>query len=109
MQAHEIFQTIRTVIHEEVHKAGCEIRQIWLFDSRARHQARPDSDWDLFVVIDRQLSVPQRQAILSRIRWRLAEKGIDVDILIQSEPVVVQEQANPGTLVYSVAKEAGAV
>jgi hypothetical protein len=43
-------------------------KQIWLFGSRARGDARPDSDWDIFVVVDDNTPEEQLDPLLA---WSL--------------------------------------
>ena len=34
---------------------GTHLRELWLFGSRARGDARPDSDYDLLILVDRDV------------------------------------------------------
>ncbi len=95
----------KTVIREEVEKAGYRMRRLLLFGSRARGQARPDSDWDFYVIIDRDADWHTRQRIASRVCWRLALEGIFADLFLQSERVVQERAQDTGYLTYYVLKE----
>jgi predicted nucleotidyltransferase len=68
----EVLQRAKRIITEEVEKAGCRVVKVILFGSRARGDARADSDWDFLVVVDRELPVSQLWDIADDIRLRLA-------------------------------------
>ena len=54
----------KAIITEELHQAGRQIVRILLFGSRARGDAREDSDWDFYVVVDEELSDSQRLSLI---------------------------------------------
>jgi len=67
-------RTLLQRIEEKFHP-----EQVWLFGSRARGDARPWSDWDLFVVVpddtDEGLLDP-------RVAWRLKRgSGVPADVI----------------------------
>lgn len=95
----------RDIIIEELEKSGVRVLRVLLFGSRARGDFRPDSDFDFYVVVDKELLFPERQEMTSRIRWMLARAGITGDVVIQSEDKFAQGMANTGYLAYYVAKE----
>ncbi len=94
-------QVIRDILKR--HNVGVE--QILLFGSRACGDAQPDSDWDFYVIIDRDLGFHRQEAIASRIRFRLAQEDIFADVFVQSEEVVNQRQGDTGYLTYYVLEE----
>ena len=60
-------------------KETYEPLQIWLFGSRARGNARPDSDWDLFVVV--RDDAPD-EVFQPRTAWSvLHDAGVCADIV----------------------------
>jgi len=62
---------------------GAEVR---LFGSRARGEARPDSDVDLLITApDAWLAEHDRWAVLNRLRWRLSSADWPVDLLLFSQ------------------------
>ena len=62
---------------------GAEVR---LFGSRARGEARPDSDIDLLITApDAWLAEHDRWAVLNRLRWRLSSADWPVDLLLFSQ------------------------
>ena len=92
----------KAIISEEVEKEGCRLVRLILFGSRARGDARPDSDWDLYAVVDRDLSFSKREDIASRICWRLTREGVFADVFVQSEANVAKRERNPGFLTHYV-------
>jgi predicted nucleotidyltransferase len=95
----------KTIITEEVERAGCRVLRILLFGSRARGDARPDSDWDFYVVVDRDIPFQEIRKITGRIDLRFVQSGFWGDVFIQSEKVVHQREQNTGYLTYYVLRE----
>lgn len=97
---------IREIIHEEVSKAGYSVSRILLFGSRARGDARPDSDWDLYVIIEGDPGFRVRNDIASNICWRLIrEQGLVADVFVQAESTAQAHSEDTGRLTYYVLKE----
>jgi len=95
----------KAVITEEVERAGYRVLRVFLFGSRARGGARPDSDWDFFVITDREPSREEKQAITTKLSLRFAELGFYADIILQSEARVQSRKGNTGFLAYYALKE----
>jgi len=95
----------KKTIREEVERLGLSVLKIILFGSRVRNDFKKDSDWDLFVIIDKQIDFSQKRKITSAIRRRLAEADIPNDIIIQAESVVNNRKNNVGYLTYYAIKE----
>ena len=73
-------QQMAAVIHREI--PGAEVR---LFGSRARGEARADSDIDLLITVpDDWLAQHNRFEVLDRLRWRLSQPRRPVDLLLFS-------------------------
>ncbi|GIV20989.1 MAG: nucleotidyltransferase [Armatimonadota bacterium] len=105
----EILQRAKRIITEEVEKAGYRVVKVVLFGSRARGEARADSDWDFLVVVDRDLEFSQKEDLASDICWRLATQGIYADVFVLSSAVVQEQRDNTGYLVYYALKEGAEV
>jgi len=95
----------KAIISEEVEKEGCRLVRLILFGSRARGDARPDSDWDFYAVIDSELTIPRRHRLTTRIRRRFVRAGFYADVFIQSQEVVRQREGDTGYLTYYALKE----
>ena len=93
------------IIKKEVEDAGLKIINILLFGSRARGDYKEDSDWDFYVIVDRDMHFSEKREICRRIRRKLAGLKIPNDIIIQSASIVEQEKDDVGTLTYYVLKE----
>jgi predicted nucleotidyltransferase len=77
--------------------------QIWLFGSRARGEAGPHSDWDLFVVVPD--STPDEQ-LDPLVLWRLTRgSGVPVDVLACRTSEFREACDTVNTLAYVVARE----
>lgn len=96
---------IRQVVLEEAQKSGLRVLHILLFGSRARGDHCPESDWDIYVMVDKKLPFLDRQNLASRIRWALAQQDVDSDVIIQDEHTAREREMNPGYLTYYVMRE----
>lgn len=93
------------IITAEIERSGCRLRRIVLFGSRSRGDAQPTSDWDFYVVVDRDLEFSEREELASAICWRLAQQEIFADVFIQSERLAAERQHDPGYLTYYALRE----
>ena len=78
-------------------------RQVWLFGSRARGEARADSDWDLFVVVDDDAGDDDLDPSVGRHLRRACSVRADVIPWRASE--FHEYRTTPNTLAYSVATD----
>jgi len=101
----ETLEKAKAIITEEVERAGYQVLRILLFGSRARGEARPDSDWDFFVITDREPTYPELRDMATRIRRRFVKAGFWGDVFVQSEEVAQKRKENTGFLTYYVLKE----
>ncbi len=76
--------------------------RVILFGSRARGEAKPDSDLDL-LVIEPQLS--GRRAEFVRLREALGAIGVPVDLIVVSAEHVEEWGAVKGTMVNEALRE----
>jgi len=61
--------------------------EVWLFGSRSRGNAKPDSDWDILILIDKdRISLDD----YGRYAYPFQELGWDIDAMIS--PVVYTKQ-----------------
>lgn len=95
----QIISLIRDTI-----RASEPTAQIILYGSRARGDAREDSDWDVLAIIDKsRLSLKDR----SNIQYPVWDKGLDLGQEINVFPYTRQqwEQVPPSLFKYNVMKE----
>lgn len=95
----------KTIIQEEVEKAGLNLRQLLLFGSRAQGRARPDSDWDFLIIVDRLPKRALRLHLEARIGVRLVQERLPADVLILSESQFDECKNDVGHIAYYAAKE----
>lgn len=92
---------IATVISNEI--PGAEVR---LFGSRARGEARTDSDVDLLITVsDQWLATHDRWSVLDRLRWNISEPSRPVDLLLFSQSQVEQRRKLRSNVVYQAYQE----
>jgi len=101
----EITAQAKAIIHEVVERAGYRVLRILLFGSRARGDARLDSDWDFFVVTDREPTRSERQAIQTELSLRFAQLGFYADVVLQSDALTEARKGNTGFITYYALKE----
>ena len=82
---------------------SCHPEQVWLFGSRARGQARPDSDWDLLVVMADETDESQ---LHPRVAWQL-RKGAEVpaEVVLCWARECRDDRGTPNTLAYEVDRD----
>lgn len=95
----------KKVITDEAQKFGLEVKTIFLFGSRAKGNYTKDSDWDFYVVVDKDLDFSHKRKLNAQIRIRLAELKIPNDVIVQSQSVVQKRKDDVGYLIYYVLKE----
>lgn len=78
-------------------------QEIWLFGSRARGTARPDSDWDLLAVVpdDARAELFDPMNVWKLLRYD--DFGADVVVFPRSE--FDEHSATPNTIPFVVARE----
>lgn len=97
-------QIVRNVVDATVAAVGPE--RIILFGSRARGDARPDSDLDLLVVAGDSFSAQRtRQSELRKIRRALWGIRIPVDILLYSNDEIREWADSPNDVIARSLRE----
>ena len=98
-------EEIKRTIKEEVEGRGLRIIRMLLFGSRAKGSNRPDSDWDILVVIDKRMDFMEKWEIIDAIKIRLARLGIPNDIILKSEEELEESKDNVGEVTYYALRE----
>jgi len=94
------------IIRDEIEKEGMKVLKIILFGSRARGDFREDSDWDLLVVIDRDIPFNRKREILGNIYKAIAEvEGESYEVIITSQNKYEELKNYVGTLMYDAERE----
>lgn len=78
-------------------------QEIWLFGSRARGTARPDSDWDLLAIVPDDAGAELFDPMNVWKLLRYDDFGADVVVFPRSE--FEEDRATPNTIPFAVALE----
>jgi uncharacterized protein len=79
--------------------------KVILFGSRARKDNRPDSDYDILLVIDKTIKPEEKIPLRTSIRKELLKFRILTDILIQSEEEIEEKSQLTGHIIRTAMKE----
>jgi len=82
---------------------GTHLRELWLFGSRARGEARPDSDYDLLILLD-QDATELRDRILDLQVEMLNRHDALITTLLHAQDDWQRQQGYP--LAINIAREA---
>ncbi len=105
MKDQALLQEAKQCIIEELAQAGLKPIQILLFGSRARGQARSDSDWDFLIVVDHPLSGETRRRLAARLVMRLGLAGLPADILLLPYGQFARYRDDVGHIAYYAVRE----
>jgi predicted nucleotidyltransferase len=98
-------QTAVRIIRDVLGRHELRVERILLFGSRARGEIRPDSDWDLYVLVEGDPSFAERHLAVTEIRRELARLRIPNDVIVRSWQQFERLKRYPGHLGYDVALE----
>ena len=82
--------------------AGSDVEGVILYGSRARGDARADSDWDVLVLLRDEVDWPGTRAALRRVQGRLAER---FDERVAILPIRWRDADEHGGLLANIARE----
>jgi len=100
-----ISEIVKQITIKELKKYNIEVKRFYLFGSRAKGTYREDSDWDFFVVIDKDLSFQKKWDIIDKIKIKLAKLKIPNDIILKSEKEIQEYKDDVGRITYYALKE----
>ena len=80
--------------------------KIYLFGSRAREEEIKDSDFDIMILVDKNLTDSEKLNLYGKIRLGLMEFRYSFDVIIKSFRDFEKEENTFGTLSYSIKHEA---
>lgn len=95
-----------TVVEEikyELEKLGAN--EIVLFGSRAAGGEDEFSDYDVLAIFNEQLSQKQKAEVATTVRRKMAQRLIDVDILVRSRQDVEHRQHQIGSVIHTALVE----
>ena len=96
---------IAKIINDVLEEKGIKVKKIILFGSRAKGDFKQDSDWDLMIVTDRNLSFLEKRKIIAEMQRRLAKLKIPNDIILKSEQQFDTMKNYVGCMSYYASKE----
>ncbi len=97
-----IDQVVQEFVAALREKLGSRVRQILLFGSRARGEAREGSDYDMLVIVDHRS--PEVRSTILEIESRLMDRyGVLVTTILRSQEEWERSQAFP--LALNIARE----
>jgi len=91
---------IENIVRRILNENDINVTRIILFGSRARGDFDETSDWDVLVVIDRELAFPEKHSLITKIQRELAQEKIPNDIIIKSENQFREMKDLPGNISY---------
>ncbi len=97
--------TAKKVITDVLKENNFKAEKIILFGSRAQGRFTKDSDWDFYIIVDKEMDFPQKRKIITQMKRKLAELKIPNDIIIQPNSIVNERKNDVGYLTYYVLKE----
>jgi len=100
-----ISEIVKQITIDELKKYDIEVKGFYLFGSRAKGTYNEDSDWDFFVVIDKDLSFQKKWDIIDKIKIILAQLKIPNDIIMKSEKEIQESKDDVGRITYYILKE----
>jgi predicted nucleotidyltransferase len=78
--------------------------EVWVFGSRARGDARPDSDWDIFLVLPDDAPDEALDPVLALLLGR--DAGLAAADVVSARAADVREDScTPNTLAFVLARE----
>ncbi len=84
-------------------KVRCRPVAVWLFGSRAKGTAEPESDWDLLVILPDSVPFEKQDDVVDAIKLRSLSQ-VNADILACSESDFRSATKIPNTLAYEIAR-----
>jgi len=96
---------LSTAVSTILYNHNIQVEQILLFGSQARGTARPDSDWDLYVLVDHDLTFADRNRLTTEIKRELAQKRIPNTLILKSSKHFHATKIYSGHIAHTVAQE----
>jgi len=94
------------IIREEIEKRGMKVLKIILFGSRAKGTSREDSDWDILIIIDKDLPFKEKRELLGSIYKKLAQNVKEsFELFITSQKRFEELKNLIGTVYYDAERE----
>ncbi len=102
----EALREIKRIVLEEAERLGIRVEKVILFGSRARGEAREDSDWDILVIVSDRASDKSLKMLRRSLYIKL---DLPVDIITIRWSRWVRHRYMPGTIAYEASREGIAI
>lgn len=97
----ESTEVIQTILERIV--ADLDPRRVYLFGSRARGDARLESDYDMMIEVDHNDT--DAHVTLEKLRAAFHDRGYRVDAHLRAQDRIAQRMNDPGTTDWDVVRE----
>ena len=95
-----MLQALKKIIKEVVEKKSVRLVEVILFGSRAKGNSENDSDWDILVIVDRDLTQQERKEVWYSVYKELHKNFPEesFDIIVKSKRVYEEERETVNTI-----------
>jgi predicted nucleotidyltransferase len=105
----EQLKMIKSAVAEALEESQVGDFSIYLFGSRAKGLEKPDSEYDILVVTQREFKGNERFNLLRKIRKKIKYLGLSIDVVLKSSREYDASRDNVGSFVYSIRNECTAL
>lgn len=105
MSKPDILKSIKKRISKALKENGIDKFTIYLFGSWAKGTATEDSDFDILITIDKEISGRDAFKVYSKALWSLRGLNNSFDIIIKSKKDFDEEKDISGALLNDIKKE----
>jgi predicted nucleotidyltransferase len=109
MNDQDILKSIKERTSAILRKNDIDYFRIYLFGSRATGLEREDSDFDILIVVDKEIGARKKFRLRGDILYELFDFDYAFDIIIKTESDFREEKEITGTLVHSIGQYAQAL
>jgi predicted nucleotidyltransferase len=96
---------IKRIIIDELEKENIKVHKIILFGSRARGDFKEDSDWDVCIIVDNDLSFYHKRYLLGRLYKSLSKIEENVEIILKTRWEFDNMKDIIGSISYNISNE----
>jgi len=98
-------ELIKDIVRKHIEKEGFIVKKVILFGSRAKDNWKEDSDWDLLILVDKEIPFQRMKKIVGDIQVSLAREKIPNDIIIRSVRDFSSSRKVVGNISYYASKD----
>lgn len=99
-------ELLSKIIRDEFAKQEIIVTSVYLFGSRARGTAKPDSDWDFLIITEGKIPHLLQRKIISGIRKIFVfDYDIDADFIVLAKDEIQSANNDKGRISYYALRE----